>query len=554
MPLSLRPEHVRRYKDIARLLVKYGRGDLIPEGGLEGLGDLAPDRASGLPEDAAALASDLEELGPTFVKLGQLLSTRADLLPAAYLQALSRLQDDVEPFPGDTAVQLIEEELGIRVSTAFGSFDPDPMASASLSQVHRAQMRDGRNVVVKVQRPGIEQQIRDDLAAIAEIAQLVDRHSETGRRFCFGPMVEEFAQSMLHELDFRREARNLKVFGENLAEFERIVVPQPIDDFTNARVLTMDLMPGRKVTSVGPLRKLEIDGDALVEELFGAYLKQILVDGFFHADPHPGNILLTDDGRLAIVDLGMVARVTPALQELLLKLMVAIADGDGEGAAEVTRELGERRRDVEFDEEGLRRRVASLVADEQGADLGGLSAGGVITQLSTIAGECGLRPKPELTMLAKAMLNLDETARTLAPDLHPEDVIRDRVASIVRHRMLHAVSPSNIVSAALDAKEFAEKLPGRVNRVMEALAEGTLNLNITGIDEDALMRHMRKVANRITLGLVLAALILGAALLARVQTSSKLFGYPPLAIVLFLMAAAGATALFIAILLGDRHR
>ncbi|MBV8692238.1 MAG: AarF/ABC1/UbiB kinase family protein, partial [Actinobacteria bacterium] len=431
MPLSLRPEHVRRYKDIARLLVKYGRGDLIPEGGLEGLGDLAPDRASGLPEDAAALASDLEELGPTFVKLGQLLSTRADLLPAAYLQALSRLQDDVEPFPGDTAVQLIEEELGIRVSTAFGSFDPDPMASASLSQVHRAQMRDGRNVVVKVQRPGIEQQIRDDLAAIAEIAQLVDRHSETGRRFGFGPMVEEFAQSMLHELDFRREARNLKVFGENLAEFERIVVPQPIDDFTNARVLTMDLMPGRKVTSVGPLRKLEIDGDALVEELFGAYLKQILVDGFFHADPHPGNILLTDDGRLAIVDLGMVARVTPALQELLLKLMVAIADGDGEGAAEVTRELGERRRDVEFDEEGLRRRVASLVADEQGADLGGLSAGGVITQLSTIAGECGLRPKPELTMLAKAMLNLDETARTLAPDLHPEDVIRDRVASIV---------------------------------------------------------------------------------------------------------------------------
>jgi ubiquinone biosynthesis protein len=551
MSLSLRPEHVRRYRDVARLLLKYGRGDLVPDGS-SAVTDIT-DRSDDAAADAAELAGELETLGPTFVKLGQLLSTRADLLPAPYLEALGRLQDDVEPMPAAEVTRIIEAELGVRLSKGFGAFDPEPLAAASLAQVHRAEMRDGRPVAVKVQRPDIEPRIRDDLDAIAEIAGLVDRHSEIGRRFGFAGMVEEFTHSMLQELDFRREARNLVVFGENLAKFDRIVVPQPIEDFTTTRVLTMELVAGRKVTAVSPQRLLEVDGDALVSELFSAYLEQVLVHGFFHADPHPGNILLTDDGRLAIVDLGMVARVSGELQERLLKLLVAIGDGDGDSAAEVARELGERRPDVDVDEARLHRRVATLVADEQGSSLGGLSAGAILTQLSRIAGECGLRPAPELTMLGKAMLNLDETARVLAPNLRPETVIRDRIEGIVRRRMLHAVSPSNVVSAALDAKEFAEKLPGRVNRVMEALAEGTLNLNVTGIDQDALMRHIRKVANRITLGLVLAALILGAAMLVRVPTSSKLFGYPTLAIVLFLLAATGAGALFAIILLGDRR-
>jgi len=551
MTLSLRPEHVRRYRDVARLLLKYGRGDLVPDasGALTDVRDSPGDAAA----DAAELALELEALGPTFVKLGQLLSTRADLLPTPYLEALGRLQDDVEPLDPAEVTQIIEDELGVRLSKAFGSFDPQPLAAASLAQVHRAEMRDGRPVAVKVQRPGIELQIRDDLDAIAEIAGLVDRHSEIGRRFGFAGMVEEFTHSMLQELDFRREARNLVVFRENLAKFDRIVVPKPIEDFTTSRVLTMDLVAGRKVTAVSPQRLLEVDGEALVNELFGAYLEQVLINGLFHADPHPGNILLTEDGRLAIVDLGMVARISGDLQEQLLKLLVAIGNGDGDEAASVAWELGERRPDVDVDEGRLHRRVAALVADEQGSALGGLSAGAIITQLSRIAGECGLRPAPELTMLGKAMLNLDETARVLAPNLRPETVIRDRIEGIVRRRMLHAVSPSNVVSAALDAKEFAEKLPGRVNRVMEALAEGTLNLNVTGIDQDALMRHIRKVANRITLGLVLAALILGAAMLVRVPTSSKLFGYPTLAIVLFLLAATGAGALFAIILLGDRR-
>ena len=252
MPLSLRPQHVRRYKDIARLLVKYGHADLLPRAGLTDALDPSDRDAprEGLPADAKDLATDLEALGPTFVKLGQLLSTRADLLPAAYLDALSRLQDKCEPFPYDDVVAIIEAELGARVSKAFATFDPAPIAAASLGQVHRATMRDGRPVAVKVQRPGIEEQIITDLESIAEIAAFVDRHSETGRRFGFAAMAAEFRVAMLHELDYRREALNLTTLAENLAEFDSIVVPVPVPDFTSGRVLTMTYVPGRNISAV----------------------------------------------------------------------------------------------------------------------------------------------------------------------------------------------------------------------------------------------------------------------------------------------------------------
>jgi predicted unusual protein kinase regulating ubiquinone biosynthesis (AarF/ABC1/UbiB family) len=527
--ISLKPEHVRRYKDIAALLVKYERSD------------------------AQALAAELERLGPTFVKLGQLLSTRADLLPPAYIEELSRLQDKVEPFAYADVVTIIERELGVRLSNAFSEFDERPLAAASLSQVHRAAMRDGRLVAVKVQRPDIEEQIAHDLDAIAEIAAFADRHTEAGRRFGFADMAAEFRRSMLHELDFRHEARSLATLAENLAEFERIVVPTPVTDFTSARVLTMSYVSGHKVTALNPAVLADVDGDALVRELFAAYLKQVLVDGFFHADPHPGNVYLTDDHRLALHDLGMTARVAPGLQDKLLKLLLAVGECDGERAADAGRELGERRRDVEFDEAGFRRRVVDLIADQQGADLGRLTAGTVIAELSRIAGESGLRPAPELTMLGKAMLNLDDVARALSPQFRPEELIRDEVGDMLRRKMLHSISPSSVFAATVEAKEFAEELPGRVNKVMESLAEGRLNLNITGIDEDALMRHIRKVANRVTMGLVLAALIVGAAMLTRVPTSSKLFGYPTIAIVCFLAAAIGAVALLTSIVLSDRR-
>jgi len=322
--LSLRPERLKRYKEIAGVLYKYGRSDLVSRAGLEDAlaGDDMP-----LPEgapDPEDLPKDLERLGPAFIKLGQVLSTRADLLPPPYLQALSRLQDKVEPFPFADVEQVVEQELGVRLSKAFSAFDERPLAAASLGQVHRAALRDGRVVAVKVQRPDVRERVTADLQAMEDIAGLLDTHTAAGRQFAFVEMVHEFRRTLWQELDYRREAHNLVRIGDNLARFPRIVVPRPIDDYTATRVLTMDFIQGRKITALSPIVRLDLDGEALASELFRAYLHQIVIDGFFHADPHPGNVFLTDDGRLALLDLGMVGRLSPGRQDQLLKMLLAV--------------------------------------------------------------------------------------------------------------------------------------------------------------------------------------------------------------------------------------
>ncbi|HEV7888708.1 MAG TPA: AarF/UbiB family protein [Acidimicrobiales bacterium] len=558
MSLSLRPEHLRRYRDLSRLLVKYGRSDVVREIGLEGAldGGPLPNGAAGVdgpvPPEAEELAADLESLGPTYIKLGQLLSTRSDLLPAAYLQALTRLQDDVEPFPFDDVQAIVEADLRRPLAAAYARFDPEPLAAASLGQVHRARLVDGPEVAVKVQRPDIRARIADDMAVLAELASFLDRRTEAGRRFGFAGMLDEFRRSLTRELDYGEEASNLETLRANLAGFDRIVVPAPIRSHCGPRVLTMEFVGGRKVTELGPLALAGVDGAELGDQLFRAYLHQVLVHGFFHADPHPGNVFLTDDRRLALVDLGMVARVSPEMQDSLLRLLLAASEGRGEDVADAALGLGERRED--FDEAGFTRAVAALVAEQQGRQLHQVSAGSVVVELTRIAGESGLRPAPELAMLGKALLNVDQVARSLDPSYDPNEAIRDEAASIMRHRFLGAVSPGNMLAAAMDAKEFVEKLPGRVNKVMDALAEGQLTLNVQGIDERQLMRGIQKLANRVTMGLVLAALIVGAAMLMRVPTSSKLFGYPTVAIVCFLAAACGAFALLAAIVVGDRRK
>ncbi len=548
----VRAENLRRYRDIARLLLKYGRSDIIDRSALQDSLELDDDVESEPPAKAEELAADFEALGPTFVKLAQLLSTRPDFLAPAYIEALARLQDSCEPFPFEQVVEVIEAELGLRVATGFQEFDPKPLAAASLGQVHRAVLRSGREVAVKVQRPGIRDQVLGDLAALAEIAELLDRRTRTGRRFGFGAMFSEFRRSMLRELNYEREAQNLETLRQNLADFDRIVVPRPVLDYTTSRVLTMEFIGGRKITSLGPLGQMELDGEVLGEQLFSAYVKQILVDGFFHADPHPGNIFLTPDHRLALLDLGMVAHIPGDMQDRLLKLLLAVSEGRGGEAATEAIRMGEELDD--FDETRFRREVAQLVVENQGAQVGQISAGAVMAELTRISGECGLRSPPELTMLGKAMLNLDEIARTLAPEFDPNAALQEQAARVKRDRVTKLASPANMLSAALEAKEFAERLPNRVNRVLDTIADGEIRFRLEGIDEKEFMRAIQTLANRLTMGLVLAALLVGAAMLMRVETSARLFGYPALAIVCFLLAALGGAALVVKIAWSDRRR
>ncbi|HEY9404125.1 MAG TPA: AarF/UbiB family protein, partial [Pyrinomonadaceae bacterium] len=413
MAISLKPEFLKRYKDIAVLFMKYGRSDLVKTSGLSlALGDDSPEVAATAPE-AGELAADLERLGPTFIKLGQLLSTRADILPPPYLEALARLQDNVGPFSFADVERIVEDDLGVRLSKAFNRFDSVPMASASLGQVHRAEMRDGREVVVKIQRPEIREQIMQDVAALEELATFLDSHTEMGKRYDFAQMLSEFRKSLLRELDYRDEAGHLIEFAENLRDFNLIIIPRPVEDFTSSRVLTMDYIHGKKITALHPIRRLEINGKQLAEQLFRAYLQQILVDGVFHADPHPGNVFLTEDERVALLDLGMVSRIMSGFQDNLLRLLLAISDGRGEEAADITIRMGTRKEN--FEEEEFTRDVSDIVARHTDTSMNKVDAGRVVLEIQRIAAERGFRLPPEFTMIAKALLNLDQVVYTLAP-------------------------------------------------------------------------------------------------------------------------------------------
>jgi predicted unusual protein kinase regulating ubiquinone biosynthesis (AarF/ABC1/UbiB family) len=299
--MKISANHLKRYKEIALVLWKYGRSDLVRQMGID---EVVDPREAKTASDGAAkpeqLADDLEAMGPTYVKLGQVLSGRPELLPDAYVKALARLQDKVKPFAYAQVEQIVATELGVRISKAFARFDPEPIAAASLGQVHSAALRDGRLVVVKVQRPNIRKQIAEDFEVLEQIADFLEAHTELGRRHRFLTILEDFRITIQQELNYEREAHNLIALGENLKEFELIQVPQPVPDYCTRSVLTMDYVQGRKITSIGPLGRLELNGAPLAEELFKAYLKQVLLDGLFHADPHPGNVFLTDDGRCSI--------------------------------------------------------------------------------------------------------------------------------------------------------------------------------------------------------------------------------------------------------------
>ena len=603
MAISLKPNHLPRYHAILQLLLKYGRGGLFSDAEIAGT-DLASeslamaDSSPGTPgrrlvherpgevldkqreiteqrtqadphangaapagssdpstppeaavDRATQLAVDLEAMGPTFIKVGQFLSTRGDLLPGNYLEALSRLQDHVAPFPYADVERIVAEELGTPIAKAYASFDPVPVAAASLGQVHRAELHSGRTVAVKVQRPDIKAQVVQDLEVLGEIAKLLDRHTAFGRRYGFTPVHAEFKLSLMRELDYRQEARNLSLLNDGLAEFDRLIVPSPCNDYVTGRVLTMEFIHGRKITSLGPLARMEIDGAPLADELCRGYLKQIMVDGFFHADPHPGNVFLTSDNRLAILDLGMVGQIPPAMQDDLLKLVLAVSEGRGEDASDILVKMGTPLPNADPNE--ARRQVAGLVVQFRGLHIKDIALGRLLFDATHAATDACYRMPHELTLLGKTLLNIDQVTRQLDPEFDPNASIRQHASEIMRQKMLRSLSPGKIFAGMLELKEFAEHFPRRLNQLIEAMSQNRLRIKVDAINEALLMEGMQKVANRITMGLILSAMIVGAAMLMRIDTAFKILGYPGLAILFFLAAAIGATYMVLNIVLTD---
>lgn len=549
--MKIKRNHIQRYKQIAKLMWKYGRSDLVDQMGIDDALDEANLKAVPPPGDTLPeqLADDLEAMGPTYVKLGQLFASRPDMLPDAYSRALARLQDKVKPFSYEQVEKIVAAELGVRISKAFSRFDSAPIAAASLGQVHAAALRDGREVVVKVQRPDIAKQIAEDFEVLEQIAEFLEAHTEMGRKYRLLDVLEEFRITIKNELDYEREAQNLVSMGKNLDEFELIQVPQPVPDYTTRRVLTMDYVRGRNITKLSPLARLDVNGRVLAEELFKAYLRQVLVAGLFHADPHPGNVFLTDDGRIALLDLGMVGHTTPAMQQNLLKILIAISEGKSEDAAKVILDISETTE--EFDAAAFNKRIAQLVVDSQVHGIHQINVGRTLLDVTRTATELGLFVPSELSVLGKTLLQLDEVGKILDPQFDPNAAIRRNVTELFTKRVDRDAISGSAMRTLLDMKDFIAGLPERLNKVMDVVGKGEMEVNVRATDANLFMGGLQKIANRITSGIVLSALVIGASLLMRVETDFRIFGYPGLAMLCFLGAAAGGVWLLASILVQD---
>lgn len=507
----------------------------------------APD--DGKPE---AFVRDLEALGPTFIKIGQALSTRPDMVPPPYLAALERMQNEVAAIDADVVLATIEEELGVRPGKLFAEFDRKPLGCASLAQVHRAVLRDGRDVAVKVQRPDVAQDIRADLGVLASLAARVDHATRIGQRMRFADWVHEFRKTLLDELDFTLEADNLEHFADHLESYPELVVPRPVRDLSSRRVLTMDLVTGTKVTSLGGLRRTEQPMQRLATALLHGYLDQTFVHGQIHADPHPGNLLVTDDGRLAIFDLGMVAHVPPRQRGRLLKLLFCAIDGRGEEVAGEVIDLGVRLED--FDEEKFVREVGQLVARYSAhSENQVLSEGRLLLQLTRVGAACGLRTPPELNLLGKTLLNLESVCVALDPETNVKRVVESHLQRMMRERMRKSFSPAHIAGEAMELQGLLQDAPRKVSALLSLLSENRLQIRVAGLQESPLMENLQKIANRIATGLIVAALILASALLMRLEIGPRLFGYPAVALVLFVIATALGLTIVVSALRRDRR-
>lgn len=544
-------EQLSNYTKFFSFILKYYDSDVVKSTANTALKEEAETdlEFNQKPEE---LVEDLKKMGPTYVKLGQLLSTRPDLLPDHYLKALADLQDDVETISYEEVERIFEEEIGVRIKKAFVEFDPVPLASASIGQVHKALLHSGRIVAVKIQRPGVRKSFLEDLDTLKQVADLAVSHSKAARKYALNDIIEELRYILLNELDYNKEAQNLIILKENLKKFDYLIIPFPVAEYSSSKVLTMDFLEGKKITSLGKLKKTEVDFNPLIDDLVEAYLKQIIVDGFAHADPHPGNIHLTSDNKVALMDLGMVAKFSPKLQEKIMMLLVGMSKKDGDAITEALLEMSEY--DLATAHvDSFRKNINRLVMDSTSTNAEDMETGRVLLQMNRMAADEGIKLAVELNILGKILLNLDQIIAVLTPKYDLQQAIRRFMEEMVNQKMKQELRPENFYGFLLDNKKLAENLPGRLNKITERMAANEFELKIQALDEDRLTDGFQKVANRITSGLIIAAMIIGAALLMRIPSSYSIMGYGILPFIFFIIAISLGLYLVYNIMFRDEH-
>lgn len=548
--MSLLPDQYDKYLRFFKFILKYWDSDVlnVPDEDVPSINDdTTPKEVEQSPEE---LTEDLKKMGPTYVKLGQLLSTRPDLLPPQFMEALATLQDDVEKVSYEEVEEVFREEIGVRISKAFASFEKEPLASASIGQVHKAVLHSGEVVAVKIQRPGIRKRFIEDLDILMSLSEKAESFNKTARNYAVHDVVEELRYILLKELDYGLEAQNLTTLKENLKDFQHLFIPAPILDFCSSRVLTMQFVEGGKITKMSPLKRIEIDLEPLVDDLVKGYLKQIIVDGFAHADPHPGNVYLTPNNKIALMDLGMVAKFSNEMQETILKLMIGLSNYDSARVSNILLSISEYE-EKEVDLASFRKSIARKIQESENQKAKDLKTGRILIEINQMAARQGIHIPVELNVLGKILLNMDQIVAYLSPEYDMQNAVKEQVQHLMNQRMKDNLKPGNLVELFLEMKELTENLPFRINKFTENLAENKIRVKVDAIDEDRFTDAFQKVANRITAGLIIAALIIGAAMLVRVPSSWNIGGYPAFAFILFILAAVIGIYLLYQILIKD---
>ena len=594
--MILAPKYLPRLVSTVGLFTRYGLLDFAKGQGLLDLqgaqleGSARPDEDAEPNQKAVAFRERLVELGPAYIKLGQILSTRPDLIPPSYVKELEHLQDSVPPMSFTEVERCIEEELGARINKLFDSFEETPLGSASLGQVHAAKLRDGRDVVVKVQRPGIREILSDDIEYFRELAGFLAAHTSAGDRVDVIGVVQQVERALVDELDYRAEARNAASFRRSLAGFPHILIPRVIDAYTTHKVLTTQRVRGIKISEIPPITRIDYEFAPLAEEFARAYLHQITGTGHFHADPHPGNIFVVlpgrdnpltpaeaaaldrrvderkaatplvrseteamreavdvadpDDPKLAMIDFGMTAHLTESMRNAVIRLFLAMAENQGDAAAEVLIEIGEH--GDSFDRTAYTRDVAGVVAKHANETVGDTPAGLVLYQMISIGYSAGLKLPAELTLLAKALFNLDAITRALDPSFNPSETMRDYATSIANERARRDLSPRRVFQMVTATSDLLNALPRRLDTITERMSRNDFAFRIDTPQLPMLLKGMEKIANRIFVGLVLAGLL--------IASSTLLQYWRWLGLVCIAIAAGLGLWMVVTVLINDRRR
>jgi ubiquinone biosynthesis protein len=550
--IGLRRRNLRRYRQIIRVLVKYGFGQILDRMTIFSylrIGKNLLTRRKPQVEKlnyAQRIRLALEELGPTFVKLGQILSMRPFLIPLELVIELSKLQDQVAPFDFPQVKIIIEEELKASLTAYFSSFDQEPIASASLSQVHRATTLDGQAVVVKVQRPGIEKIISMDMDILRDLANLLERYIPESKQYDPRGMVEELARSLRREIDFHHEARNIEIFAENFKEDETAFVPKVFWEMTTSKVLTMEYINGVKISDLEEIDKRGLDRKTIAKNGGHLVFKQIFEDGFFHADPHPGNLFVLKNNVIAPVDYGMTGKLSESDLQELSDVLISVVTWDPPGVIKAYQDAGVI--DESANTKVLETEVTEFLYRYHRVPLSRINMRDIINEAFDIIHRHNIKLQSQLMLLGKALVTFEEVARMLDPSY---DFITE-IVPFVRKLYMRRFTPSSILKDILgglyDLKSFFRIFPFELKRIAQKLRKGEMSFVFQHKGLEKLILEMERSSNRVSFSLIIAAIIVGSSLIMRIEIQPRLFGYPMFGILGYVFAGILGIWLVIAIL------